>query len=185
MMKKNIFLGLILPLHVLALIASTIEAKCRDESGVSKNVIHDFMPLMRYSYKPSDFKFSSRNDGSLHTESFQPEVVFNEIVVKAPSVEAASVATIPEEIFADSEEKVLGKIILGKDGRRPITHPHLWPHRVHARLNMTFNGKRYGGSGTRFDTVLTVNPLNLHFLIISVKDELATAFNELRARSSS
>ena len=34
-----------------------------------------------------------------------------------------------------------------------------------------------------FDTVLTVNPLNLHFLIISVKDELATAFNELRARS--
>lgn len=96
--------------------------------------------IKSYSYQPSSFGFREGEDGSLYTEPFKPEVVLPE---QAPM----RVVEMPQKAMP-SDEKVLMRLVPGKDGRQPVHTTALWPHRVHAQLMLSFPDGQYGGSGT-------------------------------------
>ncbi len=105
--------------------------------GLSKNII-DRVYDSQVRYQPNLHLQPHEEDGALSTQPHKSTKVWKQ----------QKVLHYDENPLERVQEKVLAKIVPGKDGRQQIVETTKWPYSIFAQITMKFKGQTYGGSGT-------------------------------------
>jgi V8-like Glu-specific endopeptidase len=84
---------------------------------------------------------SQRVPGTVYLGSRPPIIPF-----RTERTAMIDISGVPASAFTN--ERVLMRIVKGRDGREKIPRPDNWPYSVHGRLFMKMNGENHVGSGT-------------------------------------